>query len=186
MSECFATHAGRIFDYFYLPLVDQVNRFLPSRLGPQRLGALTRTSNFTPSFPHRTFPSRRLNDTIEALRACLFPLDWESTYIPRLPDRLCNYLEMTGCFLIGMVVEESEDMYTIPYMQALDLILTAKFNEAFLNACLYGWCCTYTFVLSCLCMSIFVLGLLLSLPIVCVVFPSLNVMCWSFLMGGGF
>ena len=38
------------------------------------------------------------------------------------------------------------------YMQALDMILNAHFNEAYLNSCLYGWCCTDTFFLSCTCL----------------------------------
>ena len=57
-------------------------------------------------------------------------------------------------------------------MQALKL----NADLAFLNACLYDWCCTDTFVLS---LSVHICVLVsmwsLSLPIVCVVFPSLHV-----------
>ena len=68
------------------------------------------------------------------------------------------------------------------------MILNADLNEAFLNVCLYGWC--YADIFVCLfhvcpylCLS-FILSL--SLPFVCVVFPSLHVLCWSFLMSGRF
>ena len=66
----------------------------------------------------------------------------------------------------------SKEIYTTICASPRLMILNADFNEAFLNACLYGWCYTDTFVClghvcPCLCLS-FVLTL--SLPIVCVVF----------------
>ena len=65
---------------------------------------------------------------------------------------------------------------------------TKALTKAFLNDCLYGWCYADIFVglvhvCPYLCLS-FILSL--SLPIICVVFPSLHVLCWTFLMSGRF
>ena len=52
--------------------------------------------------------STRLTETIEVLRALLFPYDYKAVYIPRLPDSIKTCLEATGSYLIGMVVDPAE------------------------------------------------------------------------------
>ena len=53
-----------------------------------------------------------------------------------------------------------KEMYTTIFVSPGLMILNADFIKSFLNACSYGWYCTESFVLSCLCYSIFVFGLL--------------------------
>ena len=64
------------------------------------------------------------------------------------------------------------------------MTLNADFNEA--PGCMAGAIKTLLCLVRVspyLCLSVL---LSLSLSIVCVVFPSLHVLCWSFLMGGRF
>jgi DENN (AEX-3) domain len=39
---------------------------------------------------------------MEALRSLIFPLEWQSVYVPRLPQALSGCLECPGGFMIGM------------------------------------------------------------------------------------
>ncbi|CAM9232899.1 unnamed protein product [Chrysoparadoxa australica] len=43
-----------------------------------------------------------LTQVMEAMRSLLFPLEWQSVYIPRLPYSLSGCLECPGGFMIGM------------------------------------------------------------------------------------
>lgn len=44
----------------------------------------------------------------KALRSLLFPLEWQSVYVPQLPYALAGYLEAPGGLMIGMVFEKGE------------------------------------------------------------------------------
>ena len=52
--------------------------------------------------------STRLTENIEVLRSLLFPLDYQVTYVPRLPDKLSHFLESPMGFVMGMVLDASE------------------------------------------------------------------------------
>ena len=52
--------------------------------------------------------STRLTEVIEVLRSLLFPLDYQVTYVPRLPDSLAHFLESPMGFVMGMVLDASE------------------------------------------------------------------------------
>ncbi|CAN0181854.1 unnamed protein product, partial [Phaeothamnion confervicola] len=43
-----------------------------------------------------------LTQVMEAMRSLIFPLDWQSVYVPRLPYALSGCLECPGGFMIGM------------------------------------------------------------------------------------
>ncbi|KAG5186619.1 DENN domain-containing protein, partial [Tribonema minus] len=43
-----------------------------------------------------------LTQVMEALRSLIFPLEWQSVYVPRLPRALSGCLECPGGFMIGM------------------------------------------------------------------------------------
>ena len=83
-----------------------------------------------------------------------------------------------------------KEMYTTIYASPRLMILNADFNEAFWNACLYGWCYADIFVglvyvCPYLCLS-FILSL--SLPCLCCIpFPSCSVLeffdGWQILIG---
>ena len=45
-----------------------------------------------------------LTETMEVLRALLFPLSWPSTFVSRLPIHMSTYLEAPGGFMIGFQV----------------------------------------------------------------------------------
>ena len=47
-------------------------------------------------------------ESIEVLRSLLFPLDYQVTYVPRMPDSLAHFLESPMGFVMGMVLDASE------------------------------------------------------------------------------
>jgi hypothetical protein len=49
-----------------------------------------------------------LTQVMESLRSLLFPLEWQSVYVPRLPQVLSGCLECPGGFMIGMHLTEAE------------------------------------------------------------------------------
>ncbi|CAM9469121.1 unnamed protein product [Chrysoparadoxa australica] len=49
-----------------------------------------------------------LTQVMEALRSLLFPLQWQSLYVPRLPMTLRGCLDAPGGYLIGMAVERED------------------------------------------------------------------------------
>lgn len=44
----------------------------------------------------------------QALRSLLFPMEWQSVYVPQLPYALAGYLECPGGFMIGMRLTKTE------------------------------------------------------------------------------
>jgi len=55
-----------------------------------------------------------LTETMETLLALLFPLEWRSCYIPRLPNKLHEILDAPGSFLLGIYVEGSTQDFVCP------------------------------------------------------------------------
>eukprot|EP00752_Nemacystus_decipiens_P018357 g16468.t1 len=49
-----------------------------------------------------------LTQVMEALRSLLFPMEWQSVYVPQLPYALAGYLECPGGFMIGMRLTKAE------------------------------------------------------------------------------
>ncbi|CAM9694268.1 unnamed protein product [Ectocarpus sp. 13 AM-2016] len=49
-----------------------------------------------------------LTQVMEALRSLLFPMEWQSVYVPQLPYALAGYLECPGGFMIGMRLTKGE------------------------------------------------------------------------------
>ncbi|CAN0259089.1 unnamed protein product, partial [Ectocarpus sp. 12 AP-2014] len=49
-----------------------------------------------------------LTQVMEALRSVLFPMEWQSVYVPQLPYALAGYLECPGGFMIGMRLTKGE------------------------------------------------------------------------------
>ena len=51
-----------------------------------------------------------LTEVMETLRSLLFPLQWSSCFVSRLPDSLCGLLQALGGFMIGVhISNESHD-----------------------------------------------------------------------------
>ncbi|CAM9440430.1 unnamed protein product, partial [Laminaria digitata] len=49
-----------------------------------------------------------LTQVMEALRSLLFPMEWQSVYVPQLPYAMVEYLECPGGFMIGMRLSKGE------------------------------------------------------------------------------
>lgn len=49
-----------------------------------------------------------LSGVSKALRSLLFPMEWQSVYVPQLPNALAGYLECPGGFMIGMRLTKGE------------------------------------------------------------------------------
>jgi hypothetical protein len=49
-----------------------------------------------------------LTETMETLRCLLFPLDWSSCFVSRLPKTLSGLLQAPGGFMVGLHIESSE------------------------------------------------------------------------------
>ena len=57
-----------------------------------------------------------LTEVTETILTLLFPLEWLSCYIPRLPSKLHEILDAPGSFLIGIYTEGSTDSWALPYL----------------------------------------------------------------------
>lgn len=57
-----------------------------------------------------------LTEVTETILTFLFPFEWMSCYIPRLPDKLTEILDAPGSFLIGIYTEGSTDSWVLPQL----------------------------------------------------------------------
>ena len=57
-----------------------------------------------------------LTEVTETILTLLFPFEWMSCYIPRLPNKLTEILDAPGSFLIGIYTEGSTDSWVLPQL----------------------------------------------------------------------
>lgn len=57
-----------------------------------------------------------LTEVTETILTLLFPLEWTSCYIPRLPNKLTEILDAPGSFLIGIYIEGTTDSWVLPQL----------------------------------------------------------------------
>lgn len=61
-----------------------------------------------------------LTETMETLKALLFPLTWSSPFISRLPYTLAGYLGALGGYMIGLQIQEEENCDLLPVLTSDD------------------------------------------------------------------
>ncbi len=61
-----------------------------------------------------------LTETMETLKALLFPLTWSSPFISRLPYNLAGYLGALGGYMIGLQMQEEENCDLLPILTTDD------------------------------------------------------------------
>lgn len=57
-----------------------------------------------------------LTEVTETILTLLFPFEWMSCYIPRLPNKLTEILDAPGSFLIGIYTEGTTDSWVLPQL----------------------------------------------------------------------
>jgi hypothetical protein len=72
-----------------------------------------------------------LTELTESLLTLLFPLEWLSCYIPRLPNKLTEILDAPGSFVLGIYTEGTTANWTAPPLSDPIFVVDLDQNRIF-------------------------------------------------------